>query len=242
MLPERSDDAEHVVIVAARNEADRIVSTVEGLKAAFPGARLILADDRSGDGTPRLAAGLGVEIAPGPSNDRSRGKGGAMTEAAMFALAGGTNLLTVVLCDGDLGKSAGALGHLAEAVDSGECDLAIATFARREGGGFGIALGFARRAIRRLTGLELSAPISGQRALRAELLSKVLPFAPGFGMEIGMTVDAVRAGARIKEIELDLEHRSTGRTLSGFVHRARQLLDFARVYCSRRSPRRVSRP
>ena len=41
-------------------------------------------------------------------------------------------------------------------------------FARRVGGGFGVALGFARRAVARLTGLELSAPISGQRAMRPE--------------------------------------------------------------------------
>jgi hypothetical protein len=145
-----------------------------------------------------------------------------------------------VLCDGDLGESAGSLVRLADAVDAGECDLAIATFARKEGGGFGIALGVARRAIRKLTGLELAAPISGQRAIRGELLQRVLPFAPGFGMEIGMTVDAVRAGARVKELELDLEHRATGRTASGFMHRGRQLADFARVYLSRRRRSRVS--
>jgi glycosyltransferase involved in cell wall biosynthesis len=235
MLPERSDEGERVVIVAARNEADRIVSTLEALRGSFPGARLIVADDQSTDETSRLAAERGVEVVPQPATgDGSRGKGGAMTAAATLALAGGTGPLTVVLCDGDLGQSAATLDRLAQAVDSGDCDLAIASFARSEGGGFGIALGFARRVIRSLTGLELAAPISGQRALRSDLLTRVLPFAPGFGMEIGLTVDAARAGARIKEIELDLEHRATGRTLAGFAHRGRQLLDFARVYRSRR--------
>jgi len=99
---------------------------------------------------------------------------------------------------------------------------------------FGVALGFARRVIRSLTGLEPAAPISGQRALRPEVARAVLPFARGFGMEIGMTVDAHRAGYRLVEVELDLEHRATGRTAGGFVHRARQLLAFARVYASRR--------
>ena len=51
----------------------------------------------------------------------------------------------------------------------------------------------------------------------------MLPFAHGFGMEIGMTVDAVRAGHRVEEIELALEHRATGRTFGGFLHRGRQL-------------------
>ena len=97
----------------------------------------------------------------------------------------------------------------------------MAAFSRRVGGGFGLALGFARWAIRRLCGADAEAPISGQRALRAEALRGGLPFAAGFGMEIGMTVDAVRAGYRLGEYELDLEHRASGRTLAGFLHRAR---------------------
>jgi hypothetical protein len=122
---------------------------------------------------------------------------------------------------------------LVEAVERDECDLAVAAFSRRVGGGFGLALGFARRAIRRLCGYEAAAPISGQRALRTEALRAALPFADGYGMEIGMTVDAVRAGFRVREYELDLSHRATGRSLAGFVHRGRQLTDFARAYRAR---------
>ena len=68
----------------------------------------------------------------------------------------------------------------------------------------------------------------------AHVLREVVPFAPGYGMETGMTIDAVRAGYRLREIELDLEHRATRRTIGGFLHRARQLGDFARAYRSRR--------
>jgi hypothetical protein len=49
-----------------------------------------------------------------------------------------------------------------------------------------------------------------------------------------MTIDAVRAGFRVAEIELDLEHRATGRTLGGFAHRGRQLADIARASWARR--------
>jgi hypothetical protein len=38
-----------------------------------------------------------------------------------------------------------------------------------------------------------------------------------------MTIDAARAGIPVREIELDLTHRATGRDLGGFVHRGRQL-------------------
>jgi hypothetical protein len=38
----------------------------------------------------------------------------------------------------------------------------------------------------------------------------------------------------VVEVELDLEHRATGRTLRGFEHRLRQLADFIAVYLARR--------
>ena len=44
-----------------------------------------------------------------------------------------------------------------------------------------------------------------------------------------MTVDAVRAGARIAEVELPLDHAHTGRTLAGFAHRGRQAVDIVRA-------------
>ena len=50
-----------------------------------------------------------------------------------------------------------------------------------------------------------------------------------------MTIDAARAGLRVEEVELELEHRATGRNLAGFLHRGRQLAAFVRVYVSRRS-------
>ena len=71
--------------------------------------------------------------------------------------------------------------------------------------------------------------------MRTDVLRDVLPLAEGFGMEIGMTVDAVRAGHSVAEIELPLSHRATFRTLRGFAHRARQLRDFRKVARSRRA-------
>jgi len=226
------DAPEILVVIAARDEADRIGATLAALHETFPGARLFVADDGSTDGTSSVAAAGGAEVvwAPEPV-----GKGGAATRAARRALeaARDPDGAIVLLCDGDLGASAGRLGPLVDAVREGRLDLAVAAFARRVGGGFGVAVGYARRAVRRLTGLELNAPISGQRALRGDVLHAVLPFAPRFGMEIGMTVDAARAGFRVGEVEVDLEHRATGRTWGGFVHRARQLRDFAAVERSR---------
>jgi len=226
------------VIVTAHNEADRLPATLRALAAAFPGARVLVADDGSTDGGAAVAAANGAEVV---RSERNIGKGGIATLAAqrLLPLADDPARQVVLLCDGDLAASAEALKQLVEEVRAGRADLAVAAFQRRVGGGFGWALGFARWAIRKRCGYEASAPISGQRALRAELLPAVMPFAPRFGMEIGMTIDAVRAGFRVEEVELPLAHRATGRTLRGFLHRGRQLLDFAAVYLARRTTTRT---
>jgi glycosyltransferase involved in cell wall biosynthesis len=221
--------------VAARNEADRIGATLDALAAAFPGAHIVVGDDASGDGTAEVALAQGADVI---GRRRPHGKGGNVTAAAesVIELASGADPPTFLLCDADLGESALELRALVDAVQAGECDLAVAAFRRRVGGGFGATLGFARWAIERRCGLRLEAPISGQRAMRAEVLREVMPFAAGYGMETAMTIDAARAGYRVGEVELELEHRATGRSVGGFVHRARQLRDIARAYWSRRRP------
>jgi glycosyltransferase involved in cell wall biosynthesis len=230
------DDRPVIVIVSAHNEADRLGATIGALGEAFPGARIVVADDGSTDATAQVAAQAGAEVA---TTERNIGKGGATTLAARRVLDEAPGAI-VVLCDGDLAETAGELAGLADAVRSGTCDLAVGVFAARVGGGFGVAVGYARWAIRRLTGLQLQAPISGQRAMRGEVLAAVVPFAPRFGMEIGMTVDAARAGFVIREVPLALAHRATGRTAAGFRHRARQLKDFVSVTLSRSTTGRNS--
>jgi glycosyltransferase involved in cell wall biosynthesis len=223
-----------LVIVAARNEADRIGASIDGLRGAFPDAEVWVGDDASTDGTAEVALAHGAHVV---SRGRPHGKGGNVTAAAEAALSDGEPPPTVLVCDGDLGASAAELRALVEAVDAGRGDLAIAAFRHRVGGGFGVALRFARWAIRSRCGYEADAPISGQRAMRGDVLRAVLPFAAGYGMEIGMTIDAVRAGYRVIELELDLEHRATGRTFAGFTHRGRQLRDFVRAWWARRGHR-----
>ncbi|HMY26422.1 MAG TPA: glycosyltransferase [Solirubrobacterales bacterium] len=227
------------VLIAARNEADVIAATIGSLREAFPGAVLWVADDASDDGTADAAMAAGAKVV---SRGKPHGKGGNMTACAEAMLSdpgrdGEGPPDCVLLCDGDLGASAGHLAPLVDAVEAGECDLAVAMFAKRVGGGFGFALGFSAWVIRRRCGAEPQAPISGQRAMKLDVLRRVLPFAPAYGMETGMTIDAVRAGYRLGEYEIDLAHKATGKTFKGFIHRFRQLLDFARVWWARRGGR-----
>ncbi|MDQ3679319.1 MAG: hypothetical protein M3378_02015, partial [Actinomycetota bacterium] len=50
-----------------------------------------------------------------------------------------------------------------------------------------------------------------------------------FGLETAMTVDARRAGARMVEVEVGMDHRHRGRSMAGFGHRARQGADIVRA-------------
>src|SRR6059058_121226 len=125
-----------IVLVAAHNEADRLPATLAALREAFPGARVIVADDGSTDATAEVARAAAAEVV---STGRDIGKGGAMTAAARRVLdvAAAPDPPVVVLCDGDLGASARYLPELAAAVADGRADLAVAAFARRVGGGVG---------------------------------------------------------------------------------------------------------
>jgi glycosyltransferase involved in cell wall biosynthesis len=68
-----------IVLVAARNEADRIGHTLSALGEAFPEAHILVADDASQDATSDIALAHGAEVV---SRGRPHGKGANMTAAA----------------------------------------------------------------------------------------------------------------------------------------------------------------
>ena len=197
------------ILVAARDEAGQVGRTVRRLRESFPDAAVIVADDGSRDRTAAEAEAEGAVALRLPR----RGKGQALSEAEGAASPG-----RLLLCDADLE------GDLVPLVDH-DADLAVAAFAERRGGGFGLAKAVARRLIRARSGLDTREPLSGQRALSARARDAVFPLAPGFGCETRMTIDAARAGLSVSEVALPLGHRPTNRDLRGFVHRGRQLHD-----------------
>ncbi len=231
------------LIVAAYNEADRIGATLAALALAFPGAPVWVADDGSSDATGEIARTAGARVV---RCERVIGKGEAVTDAARAALLQrrpATARQSPCSCSATA-TSARRRASWARCATPSRTGGPRWPSPRSERGweaGWASRVGFARWAIRRRCGLRTTAPISGQRALSRAALEDVLPFAHGFGMELGMTIDAVRAGHRVLELELDLAHRATGRTPAGFLHRGRQLADFVRVYLLRRHWRAGSR-
>jgi len=223
--------ARSIALVAAHDEVDRVAATVGALTGLVD--EVVVVDDGSTDGTGSAALVAGATVLRA---SRRRGKGRALEEA-LDRLAPADVYL---LADADLGATALFLEPLVEAVRIGDADVAIADFPRLEGGGFGIVKRTAARSIRSLTGFEAGEPLSGQRALTAAALAAVRPLAPGFGLETGMTIDAIRAGLRVLEIPIEgLSHRPTGRGARGFAHRARQGVDILGAV-STRALRRVA--
>jgi hypothetical protein len=206
---ERALAGPSAILIAARNEADRVGETIAALNHEFPGVEVIVVDGDSDDGTPDRAEAAGAVVI----RLARTGKGEALSAGERVAAPG-----ALLLCDADL---RGSLALLAQS----EADLAVAAFKRRSGGGFGIAKAVSSLLILLRTGYAAREPLSGQRHVGERARARCFPLAPGFGCEVRMTIDALREGLRVEEIELDLEHRSTGRDLAGFVHRGRQLLD-----------------
>lgn len=215
-----------LAVVPAFREEEIIGDTVSSL-LDLPGVeRVVVIDDASGDLTGRRAAEVGANVVVNGSN---LGKGGSLNRVLPHL-----RFEVLLLIDGDLGSYAAQAERILEPVLAGEADLSIASFGALSGkGGLGLARGLGRAGIERLTGREMETPLSGQRAMTISVFKAVSPFAPGFGMEVAMTVDALRAGFRVVEVATEMSHRETGRDLAGFIHRGKQFRDILEALARR---------
>ena len=74
------------VVVAARDEADRVGETLGALRSVMPRAALWVADDASTDGTAEAAMAAGAQVV---SRRKAHGKGGNVTAAWGIAVFNG---------------------------------------------------------------------------------------------------------------------------------------------------------
>jgi len=213
-----------VALIPAHNESDRVAATVRAASAVEGVDEVLVVDDASTDDTSGLARDAGATVV---RLERNVGKGGAL-EAG---LAAADDPDVVLLLDADLGQTALQAARLLGPVVAGEADMSIARFPRPAGkAGFGLVKGLARWGIRRLGGpFDAQAPLSGQRALNRAALAACRPFESGYGVEVALTVRALRAGLKVTEVETTMAHSATGRDLAGFAHRGRQFAHVLRA-------------
>ncbi|MCL2402632.1 MAG: glycosyltransferase family 2 protein [Coriobacteriia bacterium] len=210
-----------VAIIPAFNEEERITATINAVKAIPEVNRIVVIDDGSKDGTAQLAVDAGARVI---RSTRNVGKGPVLEHAAKQH----EDADIVLLLDADLAGTASQASDLLNPVLRGEVDMTIARFPRPTAkAGFGLVKSLARFEIRRAGGKDedFQAPLSGQRAVTQACLTHIRPFARGYGVEVSLTVRALRAGYRVREIETTMAHKATGRNLRGFFHRGKQFRD-----------------
>jgi glycosyltransferase involved in cell wall biosynthesis len=223
------------VVIAARNEADRIAKTVAA--ATGLAGLVVVVDDGSGDATATLAQQAGAVVMRHPKN---QGKGAAMeTGAEAVRLVDQREQREhprhLLFLDADLGDTAAGAGPLMDPVLAGSADMTIAVFAATvKLGGHGLVVGLSGAGIRRATGWQPKQPLNGQRCLTRAAFEAARPLASGWGVETALTIDLLRQGLRITEVEVALGHRATGTGLRAQLHRAHQLTDVARALAVRR--------
>lgn len=205
-------------LIPAHNEADSIAATIAAVKTIEDVNTILVIDDASSDDTARIAEDTGARVIRLAHNV---GKGAALEYAAKRC----EDAEIVLLLDGDLGESAEQAGKLLDPVLAGEADMTIARFPRPTGkAGFGLVKNMAREAIAREGSFDAQAPLSGQRAITRTCLDAIRPFLSGYGVEVGLTIRALRKGYRLLEVETTMTHAATGRDLKGFIHRGKQYI------------------
>ena len=217
------------VLIPAHDEAARVGATVTAALGIQGVTRALVIDDASTDATADLAAAAGAEVMRLPNN---LGKGAAL-DAGLARVRVDADVL--LMLDGDLGESAAQGALLLAPVQAGEAAMSVAAFPRPTGkAGFGLVKGLARFGIRALGGpagrsFAATAPLSGQRAMTRACWERVTPFAFGYGVEVALTVRALRSGMTVVEVPTTMTHDATGRDAAGFSHRGRQFLHVARA-------------
>ncbi|GAB3758096.1 hypothetical protein GCM10027599_25040 [Yimella radicis] len=225
-----------IAIVPAKDEAARIEATVQAVLSLPEVLSVIVVDDGSGDGTHQLAADAGAYVSRHP---RTLGKATAMDSGVVYAEQLGYGRSPVLFVDADLEDSAHEITPLIRPILAEEADMTIATLPAQKtsGGGTGRVVRLARDGIQEATGRRFEQPLSGQRCLNREALDEALPFATGWGVEVGMTIDVLRAGLRVQEVPVALHHRVTGTDLGAQLHRANQFKDVWIALRQRRAKR-----
>jgi len=214
-------------LIPCFNNADSIGAAVAALRADPRVDEVLVIDDGSTDATARAAGAAGARVI---SLGENCGKHVALDRGFLEV----HSFDVFLMVDGDTGSTAGSVADLLDPIIAGNADMVVGVLpSAGNKGGFGTVRTFARWCIARTSGFESRAPMSGQRALRRSVYDACRPLSYGYAVDAAMTADAARKGFRILEIDVDMTHDHRGRSLRGFLHRARQGWHILRTFAPR---------
>lgn len=207
-----------LVVLPTYNEADNIAEVLRRLRAANPAVGILVVDDGSPDGTADLAAAAGREVGDVDVLRRAgkAGLGTAYREGFRRAMAEGYDV--AVEMDSDLSHDPAALPQLLRAVEGG-ADLAVGS--RYVPGGSIPEWSLHRRLLSRwgnryasvALGLHVRDATSGYRAYRVDVLRRLdldAVRADGYGFQIEMAYEVLRAGGTVVEVPISFTDRIRG--------------------------------
>ncbi len=214
-----------VVVVPAFDEEACIGEVVTAVRAC--GYRCVVVDDASADRTAQFAEQAGAVVIRLPIN---LGVGGALRAGFRFAV--GTGAHTAVQVDADGQHPIEQIGALLRHLEDGGFDMVVGS--RFAPGGAPppqstlrrAAIGVLSTTLRRRSGLRISDPTSGFRAIRDPLLSA---FAGNFPHHyLGDTFEALlvagRRGYRVAEVPVVMHARQGGQPSAGLPASVRAML------------------
>jgi len=191
------------IVIPAYQEAATIAGIVAAVRAAMPGAALLIVDDGSTDGTAALAEACGARVLRLATN---RGKGSALRAGMRTGLAEGARWILTMDADGQ--HRAEDLPRLAQAARA--APRAIIIGSRRAGQADAPA---ARRRANRVAdfwvswaaGAFICDSQSGFRAYPAAALADLARYegrSPRFCFESAILIDAARRGFAMRAIDI----------------------------------------
>ncbi len=209
-----------LLVLPTYDEAGNVARILDEIRAVDPLLDVLVVDDASPDGTADIAAKEGTRIGGVEVlvREGKHGLGSAYRAGFALGLARGYDVLLEM--DADFSHDPADLPRLIAAVERG-ADLAIGS--RYVPGGSIPAWSWYRRALSRggnryarvMLGVDVADMTAGFRAYRASVLSRI-PLdqvaADGYGFQVEMVREVVRAGGKIVELPIAFADRTEGRS------------------------------
>jgi len=199
-----------LVVIPAYNEAGTVASVVAEVRAAVPGATVLVVSDGSTDETGACAAQAGAVVLDLPIN---LGIGGAVQAGYRYAAQRGAGV--AVRLDADGQHPAAQIPRLLERLEAGDVDMVVGSrfLEAAEEGAYRstrlrrLGIGFYARLIGLITRRRVTDPTSGFRALNRRAILRFAERYPEDYPEPESLVYAHRLGMRVVEVPVTMSER-----------------------------------